>query len=385
MLISAGVDYKNTPIELREELSFDDGTIVNTIKEICKLKGVKECVLLSTCNRTEIYICADEYIEADRLLIEYSNADYEKLRDKFNIYRDRAVVRHLIETACGLHSAIRREEQIITQISHAIALSQENKCAGAELDVLFRIAVSAAKKAVSAPESNYRQSSAYKAVEMLEKKYVSLEGRKCVIIGNGKVGILAANLLRDKGADVTITLRSYKHGKNTIPNGCSIVEYADRMKAIDGCDILLSATKSPHFTVTAELIRGIKMPKYIIDLAVPRDIESSVYEENKNTKYFNIDNFVSTDTSEEKEVYEIVDSAVSEYIIWNNYRNSINEIENIKSVIARRIIKTTGYDEDMVHIVADKALDMVFGGLKSVITPEAVKECYRKIKDRSRL
>lgn len=385
MLISAGVDYKNTPIELREELSLDDGTVVNIVKEVCNTDCVNGCVILSTCNRTEIYISADEYIEADRFLIEYSKADAEKLKDKFNIYRDMEAVRHLIETACGLHSAIRREGQIITQISHAIALSQENKCAGADLDVLFRIAVSAAKKAVSAPENNYRQSSAYKAVEMLEKKYVSLEGRKCVVIGNGKVGILAANLLKERGADVTITLRSYKHGNNTIPNGCSIVEYADRIKAIDGCDILLSATKSPHFTVTSELIRGIKMPQYIIDLAVPRDIESSVYEENKNIKYFNIDNFVSTDTSDEKEVYEIVDSAVSEYIIWNNYRNSINEIENIKSVIARRIIKTTGYDEDMVHTVADKALDMVFGGLKSVITPEAVKECHRKIKDRSRL
>lgn len=384
MLISAGVDYKNTPIELREELSFDDSSVVNIIKDVCKSDSIKGCVILSTCNRTEIYISADEYIEADRVLIEYSDSDYEKFKDKFNIYVDNEVIYHLIETACGLHSAIMREDQIITQVSHAIALSHENKCTDAELDVLFRIAVSAAKKAVSAPESNYRLSSANRAVEMLEKMYVSLEGRKCVIIGNGKVGILVANLLRNKGADVTITLRSYKHGNNIIPNGCSIVEYADRKMAIDGCDILLSATKSPHFTVTSELTKGIKMPKYIIDLAVPRDVEPSVYE-NRNIKYFNIDNFTSTDSNEDKEVYEIVESAVSEYIMWNNYRNSIEEIENIKSIISKRIIKTTGYDEDMVHTVTDKALDMVFGGIKSAVTPETLKECHRKIKDRSRL
>lgn len=384
MLISAGVDYKKAPIELREELSLDDRSIVNIIKEICKLNEVKGCVILSTCNRTEIYISADEYIEADRILIEYSKADYEKFKGKFNIYIDTEVVYHLIETACGLNSAIKREGQIITQVSHAIALSHENKCTDAEIDVLFRIAVSAAKKAVTAPESNYRQSSAYKAVEMLEKIYISLEGRKCVIIGNGKVGILAANLLRSKGADVTITLRSYKHGNNTIPNGCSIVEYADRSKVIDGCDILLSATKSPHFTVTSELTQGIKMPEYIIDLAVPRDIEPSVYE-NRNIKYFNIDNFTSADVNEDKEVYEIVENAVSEYISWNNYRNSIKEIENIKSVISKRIIKTTGYDEDLVNTVTDKALDMVFGGIKRAVTPEVLKECYRKIKERARL
>lgn len=384
MLISAGVDYKNTPIELREELSFDDSSVVNIIKEICKSKVIKGCVILSTCNRTEIYISADEYIEADRILIEHSGTDYGNFKDKFYIYRDKEVIYHLIETACGLNSAIKREGQIITQVGHAIALSHKNKCADAELDVLFRIAVSAAKKAVAAPESNYRISSAYKAVKMLEKKYVSLESRKCVIIGNGKVGILAANLLRSKGADVTITLRSYKHGNNIIPNGCSIVEYADRRKAIDGCDILLSATKSPHFTVTSELIEGIKMPEYIIDLAVPRDVEPSVYE-NINIKYFNIDDFVSADENDDKEVYEIIESAVSEYISWNNYRNSIKEIENIKSIISKRIIKTTEYDENMVNAVTDKALDMVFGGIKSAVTPEALKECYSKIKERARL
>lgn len=384
MLISAGADYKNTSIELREKLSLDDSAIVNTIKEICKSEGVGGCVILSTCNRTEIYISADEYIEADRLLIKYTKADWEEFKDKINVYTDRDAVRHLIETACGLNSAIKREGQIITQVSHAIALSRENKCAGAELDALFRIGVSAAKKAVSVPESCCRQTSAFKAVEMLEKKYVSLEGRKCVIIGNGKVGILAANLLRDKGADVTITLRSYKHGNNTIPNGCGIIEYDERRKVIDGCDILLSATKSPHFTVTSDLIESIKMPKYIIDLAVPRDIEPSVYEKG-NVNYFNIDDFVSAQTNEDKEVYEIADSAVSEYMKWINYRNSIDVIENIKSVIAKRIIKTTNYDENMVHTVTDKALDMVFGGIKSALTPEIVDECYRKIKERARL
>jgi glutamyl-tRNA reductase len=383
MLISVGVDYKKTPLELREKLSFDEDRIKNILPEICGRAEINGCVILSTCNRSEIYASATENIDLGRLLLEYTEVDFIELEDKLNTYVGNEAVYHLIETACGINSAIKGESQIITQISRSVDISRECKCTDAELDVLFRTAVTTARKAVNDSVSYRKLSSASKAVERLAELCGGLKGKKCVVIGNGRVGVLAARLLAEKGASVTITLRSYRHGGNIIPKGCGYIDYNKRLEVIDGCDILISATKSPHYTFTSAMAEGIALPEYIVDLAVPRDIEPSVCE-GKSTTYFNIDDFVFEDEINE-EVYEIVDEGVSEYTAWFNYRESIGYIEGIKEIIAKRVAISTGLDEEAVSVTAARATDMIFGGIKGVITPKVIEECYNKIKERARL
>jgi glutamyl-tRNA reductase len=101
-----------------------------------------------------------------------------------------------------------------------------------------------------------------------------IKDKKAVVIGNGKMGRLCAEQLRDAGCTVTVTLRSYRHGQTVVPRGCGTVPYDERMSAIDGCDLLVSATTSPHFTISKSMLESVaKKPKMIIDLAVPRDIE----------------------------------------------------------------------------------------------------------------
>jgi glutamyl-tRNA reductase len=340
-------------------------------------------VILSTCNRSEIYISAEGEVDAENILLRYAEVDKGDFIGRLKSYKDSEVVYHLIETACGINSAIKGESQIITQISRSVDISRECKCTDAELDVLFRTAVTTARKAVNDSVSYRKLSSASKAVERLGELCGSLKDKRCVVIGNGRVGVLAARLLAEKGAAVTITLRSYRHGGNVIPKGCGYIDYSKRLNAIDGCDILISATKSPHYTFTSAMAEGITLPQYIVDLAVPRDIEPSVCED-KDTTYFNIDDFVFEDEINE-EVYEIVDEGVSEYTAWFNYRESIGYIEDIKGIIAKRIAISTGLDEEAVAITAARTTDMIFGGIKGVITPKVIEECYNKIKERARL
>lgn len=381
MLFMAGVDYKKTALELRERVAFDDEGAMLGMQRICTLDGVTGCVILSTCNRTEVYISAEVEVEAKRALMLAADVDESEFDRLIYTYGDNEVIYHLFETACGLHSAMFREDQIISQISRASELSRTALCGCGELDVLFRMAVTTGRRAVCISENGYRESSTHLAVDMLEKSCGDLSGKNCLVIGNGKIGILAARLLKNKGADVTITLRTYRHGESVVPRGCKVVPYNDRITALDGCDIVISATKSPHFTITKEMTSNIKMPKYAVDLAVPRDIEEGALD---GAKYYNIDSFTSESTFVQPEIYEVIESGVQEYMGWCNYRENISAFEEIKDIISKRIVHTTDIDEEVVKTVSERTADMLFGSLRGVITAKAVDDCLKKLKSRMR-
>lgn len=383
MLFCAGVDYKDTPLSTRELVAFDDEKAECTVRRLCENEHINGCVVLSTCNRSELYILSENEINAVDILLECAGVTNEVFGGRINVYRGIEAVYHIIETACGVNSAIRGENQIITQISHSADLSRRLGLIGAELDVLFRTAVSTGRSASLKNTDGYRLSSAHMAVGLLENELGSLKDQKCLIIGNGRVGLLCAALLAGRGADTTITLRSYRHGESVVPAGCRSIAYSDRISAIGECDILISATKSPHFTVTASMAEGIRLPHYIVDLAVPRDIESGVYE-NKDIKYYNIDMLVS-ENPVESEIYDTVESGVSEYMSWYNYRESLETIEKIKDIIARRIMAASDVDKDSAELSVSRSVDMLLGAIKENITPESLKKCYDKIKGRARL
>ena len=110
--------------------------------------------------------------------------------------------------------------------------------------------------------------------DVLSQELGSLAGKKMLVIGNGQMGRLAAQLLQEAGASVNVTLRTYRHGETVVPAGCGTVNYEDRMAAMENIDALVSATTSPHYTLTVQQLRQIQNPpKVAVDLAVPRDID----------------------------------------------------------------------------------------------------------------
>ena len=120
-------------------------------------------------------------------------------------------------------------------------------------------------------------SAAQAGVRRAERFFGTLAGKRAVVIGNGEMGRLAARALVEAGCAVTVTLRTYRHGETVVPQGCATVPYERRMERIEGADLVVSATTSPHFTLTAEQTAALSHPpRLLLDLAMPRDIEGAV-------------------------------------------------------------------------------------------------------------
>lgn len=128
------------------------------------------------------------------------------------------------------------------------------------------------------PFSHGNPSVIHQAIGFLAEKGYSLRDKTCMVIGNGEMGKVAAQALQEAGADVTVTIRQYRSGVVNIPLGCKRINYGDRMEYMPQCDLVVSATASPNFTLKEELFQGIRTKDdlILIDLAVPRDIEPSV-------------------------------------------------------------------------------------------------------------
>ncbi len=204
-------------------------------------RGVLGCVLVSTCNRTELYLsCAsDSTLCPDQILCHAVKLSHASFAGAFVTRRDRDAVRHLMEVAGGLKSQIWGEDQILSQVKSAIAIARKAGAADPVLETLFRNAVAAGKAIKTQIHlTDVAVSAAGQAVQVLKRDLGSLHGRSALVIGNGEMGRLAATLLHAEGCRVIVTLRTYRHGMTVIPAGCTATPYDDRFSAMEKADIL---------------------------------------------------------------------------------------------------------------------------------------------------
>ncbi len=274
ILMMSGLDYQRTPLNQRQRLAFSTSQAEELLHWLHNRPGVEGCVLLSTCNRTELYISGSAETPW-RLLCRGAGVPEGEMEDYFTTRCGVDAARHLMEVTCGLHSQILGEDQIITQVRKAMELAQKEKTADPTLSALFRGAVTAGKRArTEVSVSRSSPSMGTRCRDILLRELGTLEGKKILVIGNGQMGRLAAQLLQEAGASVSVTLRTYRHGETLVPAGCKTVNYEDRAAALENMDALVSATTSPHYTLTAQQLRQVQNPpKVAVDLAVPRDID----------------------------------------------------------------------------------------------------------------
>ena len=290
-----GIDFNKASLKERELFAFSASQIKHSIQNIYNKKYVNGCVIISTCNRTELWISvekASNYNLIDIMCEEkcVSKSQFEKL---FIAREDNEAILHLFETACGMRSQILGDDQILSQIKSSIDIARENNVADELLEKLFQAAITSAKKIKSTVHITTADTSvAYAAFVRAKEYYEDLSGVKCLVIGNGEMGRLAANLFVKNGADVSITLRNHKNGKNIVPDNCKTIDYDTRIQKIPEYDIIISATISPHHTIKKEeinYITSIDKSFLFIDLAVPRDIDEGI-REYKNAILIDMDN-----------------------------------------------------------------------------------------------
>mgnify|MGYP005834540661 CR=1 FL=1 len=343
-----GVSHKNTPLEIREKISFSVSEQKSVLQKIKNLEDVDQSVILSTCNRTEVYVYSNradfDSGLIEKLLCEVKGLCISEMRKYFYTYRGVKSVRHLYEVASGLDSLVLGEDQILGQVKGAYDLALDTCTSSGVLNTLFRDAITAAKKVKTETEISRNSVS----VGSVAVKLISgfFEGRlqdKCaLIIGTGKIGTIALKHLGDAGINkIYVTNRS--HGKavdlSRSYDYVNTVDYLERYSVMDRCDIVISSTSSPHYTITRDMLENsitTKRQRIFVDLAVPRDIDEDI-RELQGIKYFNIDHLkaevdgnIDKRMSEVSRAKEIIDRYVNEYTRWYEFRGVLPIVKDVQ-------------------------------------------------------
>ena len=288
-----GIDHTTAPVEVRERFSLTTAAQARLMERLAAREGILGVVLLCTCNRTEIWVHSKATLAdtLERTLCEAAGAELES--HLFVSRQGIDAVAYLFHMTSGMQSRIFGEDQILTQVKEALDRARAAQCCDSVLEVLFRRAVTAAKKAKGVMQTSLTNANAVDcAIRQLTGEGWDFADKRCLVIGNGKMGKLAAQALREAGADVTVTVRQYRSGVVEIPTGCKRIDYGQRKELFPRCDLILSATTSPNITVQRAALEqyGWKPGAVLIDLAVPRDIEPEVAAL-PNLRLFDIDSF----------------------------------------------------------------------------------------------
>lgn len=390
-IIMAGLDHSLASVALREKFSFTKTAVADAVAEFARKPGVQGAVLLSTCNRTELYLSLedDQNVAPDRLLCTAAGHPYEGYA--FVIREDEEAVRHLMEVASGLRSRILGEDQILSQVKTAAEISRQAQACDSALATLFRTAVTCGKQVkTNGHLTGVATSAAHMAVKAAQARLGSLSGKKGLVIGNGEMGRLAAGLLRDAGCTVSVTLRSYHHGETVVPAGCSVISYDDRYQAMSGMDLVISATTSPHHTIYRQDFLNIpNAPRLLIDLAIPRDIEPSTGDL-PDVTLLNVDDLgenLGADAEAIQQAQETIAEYMERFHQWQVYRESLPALEEVKAALRQRIAAYLDADMDAgqaADVTIDKVVDLLAGGMTDGFTTQALQVCTAKIRSHTR-
>jgi glutamyl-tRNA reductase len=337
-----GISHHTAPLHVRERFVFDPEQARSLMRSLVRDELASETVLVSTCNRSELYYVAEE--EADPLphvfvaeLAARAAIPVEEAETFVYAHRERDVVHHLFRVTSSLDSMILGEPQIQGQVKTAYELanelSGEARTAGPILTRLFDSALTVGGRVRSHTELGSGSASIpTAAVELARKIFGHLRGRTAAVIGSGDMSRLALECLQSEGvADATVVSRTQERARDMAQQmSARASAHEDLPELLKTLDIVITATAAPHQVITRELVeralpRGRRRPLLIVDIALPRDVEASVGNIN-NVFLYNIDDLqqVVDDTIERRRAQvpaaeKIIADATEDF--WSWYRS----------------------------------------------------------------
>ncbi len=285
-IVVIGVDHTTAPIELRERLSCSI-RIIPQILQVAR-QAVQECVLLSTCNRVELYaVCSDVRQGSDdlrRVLCEMRQLSDDELAAHSYIFVDGQAIAHLFGVACGLYSLVPGEPQIQGQVARALEIAQGGDYAGPMLSALFRAALVTGKRARSETGiSRNAASLSHVAVQLARHLLPDFQRANVLLVGSGKMSELAARNLRDNGAQNLVIVNRTQANAIELAEAlqATLRPFAELEPSLVEADVVISSTTAPHTIITPELMQSVLEQRdgrslLLIDIALPRDVDPTV-------------------------------------------------------------------------------------------------------------
>ncbi|MEO3947001.1 glutamyl-tRNA reductase [Gorillibacterium sp. CAU 1737] len=303
-ILTVGLHYRTAPVDLREKFALSAPKLPEALQELRRTASVLECVIVSTCNRTELYLVVDRKKLCGHSIHAYLEHQFGVSRDEFMPHlfylEEEEAVKHLFRVACGLDSMVLGETQILGQVRSAFQTAQAEKTTGTYFNTLFKQAITLAKRARTETSiSDNPVSVSYAAVELGRRFFGSFVDKRVLILGAGKMGELTAKHLHSGGAAELIVMN------RTMAKAAELAERfggqalpISRMAAeLERADIVISSTGSHELVLTRGEVEAVLparggRPLFLIDIAVPRDLDPAIAEL-PGVQLFNIDHLES--------------------------------------------------------------------------------------------
>jgi glutamyl-tRNA reductase len=289
-LTLVGINHRTAPVEVRERMHIPESRLAQAVSDLIHREGIREGLILSTCNRVEVMTSAEDRVDAEPIIQQFL-ADHHRFelgsyQRFFYRYEQQEVVRHLFRVASSLDSMILGEPQILGQLKRAYALAREAGGLNGSLKEIVNQALAVARRVRRETAlGSAAVSVSYAAVELAKKIFGSLEGRTIFVIGAGKMSELAAkHLLRSGASAIYVTNRTYERAVQLAAafRGTAIA-FEQLFEHLPKADIVISSTGAAGYVVNKEHVAKIlsarrNRPVFFVDIAVPRDIDPLVNE-----------------------------------------------------------------------------------------------------------
>jgi glutamyl-tRNA reductase len=404
-LLLVGVSHRTASIELRERLDFASRGLDTAVVELARQRCAREAAIVSTCNRAEIYVVCDVVDDAREELLgflsEFHGVPAADIRDHLYQRVDTDAARHLFRVAAGLDSLVVGEPQILGQVKEAYAVASARQSVGPLLNRLFHWSFGVGKRVRSETAlAEGAVSVSFAAVSLARKIFGNLAGRRVLVVGAGEMGKLTAMHLKGQGIDhLAITSRTQATAEQLAQVvGGDVLPWDALSAALLDADIVITATGAPQPVVTRTMVEAAvpasrTRPLFIIDIAVPRDVEPEAADIEQVFLY-NIDDLqaivhdnLSRRTAEIGKAEMIVDAEVGRFAAWQRSRGAIPtvvalrqrfeairraELDRLEPKLALLPPEARGRVEEITRLIVEKLLLQPTEQLKRLPDAETV-------------
>ncbi|WP_332647103.1 glutamyl-tRNA reductase [Lysinibacillus sp. 54212] len=393
-----GLNYKTAPVEIREKLSFIERELPNAMSALQKEKSILENVIVSTCNRTEIYAVVDQlhtgryYIK--QFLSKWFNIPVDQFENHLFICEEDASLNHLFRVTAGIDSMVLGETQILGQVKKSFLQGQEIGTTGTVYNQLFKQAVTFAKRAHSETAIGENAVSvSYAAVELAKKIFGSLQRKHVAILGAGKMGELAIQNLYGNGVGkVTVINRTFEKAQSLATKFEGAAKPMDELQCILlEADILISSTGATEYVIDYDLMQYVARmrkgePLFMVDIAVPRDLDPKIAEL-PNVFLYDIDDLqgiVNANLAERQRAADQITKMIGQEVIqfkdWFATLGVVPVISALRKKAARIQEETMASIENKMPELTDRERKILNKHTKSIIN-QLLKEPILQAKE----